>query len=288
MTLYNIDEENGYIPLGKINGVDFEKIPEGDVATPDERPEYGNSWKSLYVDPRTLWAYTGPAWLMSLAYLDPGNLESDLQSGAYTNYSILWILFLSTVMGGVLQVLSLRLGVVTGFNLAQTCRREYSNVVSKILWVMTELAIIGSDVQEVVGSAIAFQILFGWPLYVGCLVTACDTFTFLGLHYFGMRKLEAFIVVLILTMTITFFVNMGAVAPPAGEIFHGWFVPEIPDYAVTQAVGTLGAVIMPHNIYLHSALVQSRKVDRNNKRKVAEANKYNTIDASTSLSLFLF
>ena len=95
MTLYNIDEENGYIPLGKINGVDFEKIPEGDVATPDERPEYGNSWKSLYVDPRTLWAYTGPAWLMSLAYLDPGNLESDLQSGAYTNYSILWILFLS-------------------------------------------------------------------------------------------------------------------------------------------------------------------------------------------------
>ena len=221
-------------------------------------------------------------WL-SLAYLDPGNLESDLQSGAYTSYSLLWVLFLSTVFGGVLQVLSLRLGVVTGKNLAQTCRSEYSPIVSKLLWIMTELAIIGSDVQEVVGSAIAFKILFGWPLYVGCLVTAFDTFTFLGLHYFGMRKLEAFIVVLILTMTVTFFINMGAVAPPASEIFQGWVVPDIPDYAITQAVGTLGAVIMPHNIYLHSALVQSRKVDRGNRRKVAEANKYNTIDASSSL-----
>ena len=220
---------------------------------------------------------------MSLAYLDPGNLESDLQSGAYTSYSLLWVLFLSTVFGGVLQVLSLRLGVVTGKNLAQTCRSEYSPIVSKLLWIMTELAIIGSDVQEVVGSAIAFKILFGWPLYVGCLVTAFDTFTFLGLHYFGMRKLEAFIVVLILTMTVTFSSTWALLHLPHRRFFQGWFVPDIPDYAITQAVGTLGAVIMPHNIYLHSALVQSRKVDRGNRRKVAEANKYNTIDASSSL-----
>ena len=130
------------------------------------------SWK-------VLWAYTGPGFLMSIAYLDPGNLEADLQSGAYSGYQLLWMLLASTLSGLLLQILAARLGVVTGKNLAEVCRSEYSRPVSFVLWIMTEIAIIGSDIQEVVGSAIAFHILFGWPLAVGCIVTGLDAFTFL-------------------------------------------------------------------------------------------------------------
>ena len=125
---------------------------------------------------------------MSLAYLDPGNLEADLQQGAYTGYKILWVLFWCTALGLFLQILAARLGVTTGKDLASMCvdkKHGYSKPVAMALWVCTELAIVGSDIQEVVGSAIAFRILFGFPLYVGCLITALDTFTFLGLHAFG-------------------------------------------------------------------------------------------------------
>jgi natural resistance-associated macrophage protein len=134
------------------------------VEVPEERE---GSW----IDFRVLWAYTGPGWLMSMAYLDPGNLESDLQAGAYAGYQLLWVLFWSTVMGLVLQILAARLGVVTGRNLAQMCREQYPRWMSVTLWILTELAIIGSDIQEVIGSAIAFRILAGIPLWAGCLIT---------------------------------------------------------------------------------------------------------------------
>merc|ERR1719191_256941 len=133
---------------------------------------------------KTFMSYAGPGWLMSLAYLDPGNLESDLQNGAYTGYSLIWVLFLCTVAGLILQVLAARLAAVTSLNLAQACRKYYGRRTSLILWVMTELAIIGSDIQEVVGSAIALNLLFGWPLIVGTIVTGLDTFTFLLIHYY--------------------------------------------------------------------------------------------------------
>eukprot|EP01084_Bolivina_argentea_P210037 357637_1 len=123
---------------------------------------------------RRLWAYTGPGWLMSIAYLDPGNLESDLQAGAVAGYQLIWVLWWSTVLGWLIQTLSARLGVVTGRHLAQICRYEYNKPVALALWIMTELAIIGSDIQEVVGSAVAFRVLFGWPLWIGCLLTAVD------------------------------------------------------------------------------------------------------------------
>ena len=141
-------------------------------------------------DFKLLWAYTGPGWLMSIAYLDPGNLEADLQSGAYAGNQLLWMLFWATVSGFLLQVLALRLGAVTGKHLAQVCREEYSRPTSLVLWLMTEMAIIGSDIQEVVGSAIAFKLLFGWKIWVGCIVTGLDTFTFLLLHVLGTRALE--------------------------------------------------------------------------------------------------
>lgn len=253
------------------------------VECPDEQ---AGSW----IDWRTLWSYMGPGWLMSLAYLDPGNLEADLQQGAYTGYKILWVLFWCTCMGLFLQVLAARLGVVTGKHLAQMCvdpKHGYSRPVAMALWVCTELAIIGSDVQEVVGSAIAFKILFGFPLWVGALITACDTFTFLGLHAFGVRKLEAFIAVLIGTMCGCFWVTFVLSKPNVGKIFEGIVVPSAEPYMANQAVGTIGAVIMPHNIFLHSALVLSRQLDRKKTRKVAESAKYNAIESSLSL-LFSF
>jgi len=233
---------------------------------------------------KTFLKYMGPGWLMSLAYLDPGNLESDLQSGAYTGYSLVWVLFTCTMAGLLLQILAARLGVVTGYNLAQTCRMHYSRCTSLTIWIMTEVAIIGADVQEVVGSAIAFNILFGWPLWVGSVITGFDTFTFLLIHYCGKRFLEVFIFTLILLMMTCFFVNFAIMPPPASEIFGG-MVPSCPSYAVLQLVGTVGAVIMPHNVYLHSALVQSRGVDRSNELHVRQANKYMALDSAVALIL---
>merc|ERR1719191_1673157 len=231
---------------------------------------------------KTFMAYAGPGWLMSLAYLDPGNLESDLQNGAYTGYSLIWVLFLCTIAGLILQVLAARLAAVTGLNLAQACRKHYSKTTSRILWVMTEMAIIGSDIQEVVGSAIALKILFGWPLVVGSIVTGVDTFTFLLIHYFGKRLLEFLIFTLIMMMMVCFFLNFFIAPSPAPEFFGG-FVPSCPYYAIGQLVGTVGAVIMPHNIYLYGGLVQSRGLDRTSEVHLHQGNKYNFVDATVAL-----
>ncbi|KAF4673488.1 hypothetical protein FOL46_007097 [Perkinsus olseni] len=234
---------------------------------------------------RTFLKYTGPGWLMSLAYLDPGNLEADLQSGAFTGYQMLWVLLLAHIVGLILQVLSCRLAAVTGEHLAEHCRARYARWTARALWVMTEIAIIGSDIQEVLGTAIAFRVLFNIPLWAGTIITAVDTLTFLALHLFhGIRVLEAFIFVLILTMMLCFFIDMGISAPPAVDIFKG-FVPMIASYAVMQMVGLIGAVIMPHNLYLHSALTRSRRIDRREERNIKQANKYFLIDSSLSLSV---
>lgn len=233
---------------------------------------------------KTFLAYAGPGWLMSLAYLDPGNLESDLQNGAYTGYSLIWVLFLCTLAGLILQVLAARLAAVTNLNLAQACRKYLSRRTSLIIWVMTELAIIGSDIQEVVGTAIALKELFGWSLLVGSIVTGLDTFTFLLIHYFGKRLLEGFIFILILLMMTCFFLNF-AIAPSPPEDLIGGFVPTCPSYAVSQLVGTVGAVIMPHNIYLYGALVQSRGLNRRSEIHVHQGNKYNFADAALALGI---
>ncbi|EPY75149.1 natural resistance-associated macrophage protein 2 [Camelus ferus] len=193
---------------------------------------------------RKLWAFTGPGFLMSIAYLDPGNIESDLQSGAVAGFKLLWILLLATIVGLLLQRLAARLGVVTGLHLAEVCHRQYPKVPRIILWLMVELAIIGSDMQEVIGSAIAINLLSVGriPLWGGVLITIADTFVFLFLDKYGCRT------------------------------------PQI-----EQAVGIVGAVIMPHNMYLHSALVKSRQVNRANKQEVREANKYFFIESCIAL-----
>lgn len=161
-------------------------------------------------------ATPGPGWLMSIAYLDPGNIESDLQAGVIGGYSLIWVLFWATVVGFVLQVMAARLGVAAGRDLGQICREEYPRPATYGLWAMTEIAIIGSDIQEVVGSAIALNILFDLPLWAGVLITGFDTFTFLFLERFGVRKLEAFFAALILTMAVSFFAVF-AIAAPAGD-----------------------------------------------------------------------
>nr|XP_057911841.1 natural resistance-associated macrophage protein 2 isoform X1 [Doryrhamphus excisus]XP_057911842.1 natural resistance-associated macrophage protein 2 isoform X1 [Doryrhamphus excisus]XP_057911843.1 natural resistance-associated macrophage protein 2 isoform X1 [Doryrhamphus excisus]XP_057911845.1 natural resistance-associated macrophage protein 2 isoform X1 [Doryrhamphus excisus]XP_057911846.1 natural resistance-associated macrophage protein 2 isoform X1 [Doryrhamphus excisus]XP_057911847.1 len=237
---------------------------------------------------RKLWAFTGPGFLMSIAYLDPGNIESDLQSGAKAGFKLLWVLLGATVIGLLLQRLAARLGVVTGMHLAEVCNRQYPTVPRIILWLMVELAIIGSDMQEVIGCAIALNLLSVGriPLWAGVLITITDTFVFLFLDKYGLRKLEAFFGFLITVMAISFGYEYVLVKPDQGEVLKGMFVPYCAGCGpvqLEQAVGIVGAVIMPHNIYLHSALVKSREVDRRNQKEVKEANKYFFIESSIAL-----
>ncbi|XP_068068677.1 natural resistance-associated macrophage protein 2 isoform X2 [Anomalospiza imberbis] len=237
---------------------------------------------------RKLWAFTGPGFLMSIAYLDPGNIESDLQSGAVAGFKLLWVLLLATIIGLLLQRLAARLGVVTGLHLAEVCNRQYQKFPRIILWLMVELAIIGSDMQEVIGSAIAINLLSMGkiPLWGGVLITIADTFVFLFLDKYGLRKLEAFFGLLITIMALTFGYEYITVKPSQEKLLQGLFIPYCQDCGtpqLEQAVGIVGAVIMPHNMYLHSALVKSRQVNRADKREVREANKYFFIESCIAL-----
>ncbi|XP_035238487.1 natural resistance-associated macrophage protein 2-like isoform X1 [Anguilla anguilla] len=261
----------------------FSTYFEEKVPIPEESSGTGFSF-------RKLWAFTGPGFLMSIAYLDPGNIESDLQSGAKAEFKLLWVLLVSTVIGLLLQRLAARLGVVTAMHLAEMCNRQYRAVPRIILWLMVELAIIGSDMQEVIGCAIAFSLLSAGriPLWGGVLITIIDTFVFLFLDKYGLRKLEAFFGFLITIMAITFGYEYVTVRPDQGKLLTGMFVPYCQGCGpvqLQQAVGVVGAVIMPHNIYLHSALVKSREIDRSCKEKVKEANKYFFIESAIALFL---
>ncbi|XP_044850960.1 natural resistance-associated macrophage protein 2 isoform X1 [Mauremys mutica] len=254
----------------------------------DEKIPIPEDEKHPWFSFRKLWAFTGPGFLMSIAYLDPGNIESDLQSGAVAGFKLLWVLLLATIIGLLLQRLAARLGVVTGLHLAEMCNRQYQKVPRIILWLMIELAIIGSDMQEVIGSAIAINLLSVGkvPLWGGVLITIADTFMFLFLDKYGLRKLEAFFGFLITIMALTFGYEYVTVKPDQGKLLKGMFMPYCDNCGtpqLEQAVGIVGAVIMPHNMYLHSALVKSRQVNRADKREVQEANKYFFIESCIAL-----
>jgi len=263
------------------------ELDEGVIDVEFDEVEDVDAWRPKFSFSR-MWMYTGPGWLMSIAYLDPGNLESDLQAGAVAGYELIWVLWWSTVLGFAIQTLAARLGVVTGRHLAQLCRYEYSRPVALLLWLATECAIIGSDIQEVVGSAVAFQVLFGWPLWIGCVLTVFDAFTFLLLSKLGMRVLEAFFCSLIGVMAITFAIEFGIGKPSLLGIAEGWGLPLCSEGNVEQAVGIVGAVIMPHNLFLHSALVQTRNLQRTNKAAVREGNYYFTIESGMTLFVSFF
>ena len=229
---------------------------------------------------------------MSIAYLDPGNIESDLQSGSIARYRLLWLLTLSTMFGLFVQILAARIGTVTGLHMAELCYRKFHVVPRILLWLMSEIAIIGSDMQEVIGTAISIYLLSQGkvPLYAGVLITIVDTFTFLFLDKYGLRKLEAFFGSLIVIMTVTFGYEFFRVGPEIGDIGLGLVFPWCKDCrstALRQGVGIIGAIIMPHNLYLHSALVKSRAVDRSKKEEVKEANKYVAIESAVALFVSL-
>ncbi|KAF4321341.1 hypothetical protein BBO99_00005048 [Phytophthora kernoviae] len=261
----------------------YSRLPEidGDIHIAPQRPPF--SWGKF-------WYFMGPGWLMSMAYLDPGNLEADLQSGAYSRYELLYVTFWSTVLGGLYQVLAARLGSCTGHHLAEICRAAYPRVVTYAVWIMMELVIIGCDIQEVLGTAIALQILFGLPLWIGCLITAADTLTFLAIDRRGNNKssryLETLFMGLIGIMCACFFVDFTVSKPSGIEITKGIVEPRIDSQNVMQAVGMLGSIIMPHNVYLHSALVQSHIVrSRRAVGPVKEANFYIGLEAVLALSV---
>nr|XP_043636442.1 metal transporter Nramp2-like [Erigeron canadensis] len=234
---------------------------------------------------KTLWLFTGPGFLMSIAFLDPGNLEGDLQAGAIAGYSLLWLLMWATGMGLLIQLLSARIGVATGKHLSELCREEYPKWAGLVLWVMAEIALIGADIQEVIGSAIALQILSNGvlPIWVGVVITASDCFMFLLLENYGVRNLEAVFAVLISTMGLSFAWMFADAQPSGKELLIGLLVPKLSSRTIRQAVGVVGCVIMPHNVFLHSALVQSRKVDPTKKGRVQEAINYYTIESSAAL-----
>uniref|UniRef100_A0A8C0FEX0 Natural resistance-associated macrophage protein 1 n=1 Tax=Bubo bubo TaxID=30461 RepID=A0A8C0FEX0_BUBBB len=228
---------------------------------------------------RKLWAFTGPGFLMSIAYLDPGNVESDLQCGAVAGFKLLWVLLWATILGLLCQRLAIRLGVVTGKDLGEICYLYYPKLPRVLLWLMIEIAIIGSDMQEVIGTAIAFSLLSAGriPLWGGVLITIVDTLFFLFLDKYGLRKLEAFFGFLITIMALTFGYEYVVVRPRQVEVLKGIFLPYCPGCGreeLLQAVGIVGAIIMPHNIFLHSSLVKTRAIDRSKKEAVQEANMY--------------
>ncbi|WP_074310304.1 Nramp family divalent metal transporter [Singulisphaera sp. GP187] len=235
---------------------------------------------------KRLFAFMGPAYLVSVGYMDPGNWATDLEGGARFGYALIWVLLMSNLMAVLLQTLSARLGVVTGHDLAQACRAEYSRRVNFVLWILAEVAIAATDLAEVLGTIIALKLLFGMPLLWGCAITAFDTFLLLWLQRFGMRKMEAIILVLVATIGACFLIQIFMAQPDAGAIVGG-LRPNLPPGALFVAIGILGATVMPHNLYLHSALVQSRQIGSSTASK-ADACRFNLIDSAIALNAAFF
>ena len=232
---------------------------------------------------RRLFAFSGPAFLVSVGYMDPGNWATDIAAGSKFGYALLWVLLMSNVMAILLQSLSARLGIVTGMDLAQACRAMFSRPVSWALWVVCEIAIAACDLAEVLGSAIGLQLLFGLPLLAGVILTAFDTLLILFLHSRGVRMMEAFIVALILTVGACLAVEIVLSKPQWGSMATG-LVPSLPgEGALYLAIGILGATVMPHNLYLHSALVQSRRITHT-PAGIRSGVKYNFIDSVVALN----
>lgn len=237
---------------------------------------------------RKLWAFLGPAYLVSVGYMDPGNWATDIAGGSQFGYTLIWVLLMSNLMALLLQSLSARLGIVRQLDLAQASRDEYRPVVNYALWLMAEVAIAACDLAEVLGMAIGLQLLFDLPLVWGVSLTVLDTLIILVLQSYGMRKMEAFIVALVVVIGGAFLVEMILAKPDMGELVTG-FVPSLPnDTALYIAIGIIGATVMPHNLYLHSSLVQTRRIDSSTEKGIWSALKYNLIDSAVALNAAFF
>lgn len=239
---------------------------------------------------RRLLAFSGPGYMVSVGYMDPGNWATDLAGGSQFGYTLLSVIVISNLMAILLQALAARLGIASGRDLAQACRDAYPKPVGYALWVACELAIIACDLAEVIGTAIALKLLFGIPLVIGALITALDAFLLLMLMNRGFRFLEAFIVALLVVIATCFMIQIVLAAPPVAAVLGG-FIPSteiITNPAMLYiAIGIIGATVMPHNLYLHSSIVQTRNFARTDEGK-RNAIKWATTDSTIALMLALF
>ncbi len=229
-------------------------------------------------------SFAGPAYLVSVGYMDPGNWATDLQGGAKFGYSLIWVLLMSNLMALLLQTLSTRLGIVRKRDLAQANREVYPPLVNFCLYILAELAIAACDLAEVLGMAIGIYLLTGLPILYGVLLTVLDTFILLVLQRYGIRKIEAFIIALIATISTSFLIELILAKPHLGEVVKGFIPTKMNSEALYIAVGIIGATVMPHNLYLHSALVQTRKIKMDHDG-IKQALKYNFIDSTVALNL---
>ncbi len=238
----------------------------------------------------TLWkrilAFFGPAYLVSVGYMDPGNWATDIAGGSQYGYSLIWVLVMSNIMAIILQSLSARLGIVYKKDLAQINREIYPSFINIPLYILAEIAIAACDLAEIIGMAIGLKLLFGLPMVYGVLITAFDTFLLLYLQKFGIRRMEAFIISLIAIIFLSFSIELFLVKPSFTEIMGGLQPVLADENALYIAIGIIGATVMPHNLYLHSSLVQTRKIDNDDASK-RKAIKWNFIDSTIALNLAL-
>ncbi len=265
------------------------------MTTPENRPSLPEVHRSIKIPEgggfwRKMLAYAGPGYLVSVGYMDPGNWATDIAGGSKFGYTLLSVILLSNLMAILLQSLCVRLGVATGRDLAQACRDYFSPRINFCLWVLCEIAIAACDLAELLGSAIALQLLFGIPLLWGVCITAIDILVLLFLQNKGFRYVEALVITLVATVGICFTAEIIFAQPDAGGILLG-YVPKIEILQNPEmlyiAIGILGATVMPHNLYLHSSIVQTRDFQPTSEKKW-EAIKFGTIDSTVALSLALF
>src|SRR5215217_5126534 len=247
--------------------------------------------QSVDTSKRTGWkrilAFIGPAYLVSVGYMDPGNWATDIAGGSKFGYQLIWILLMSNLIALLLQSLSARLGIVRGLDLAQASRNAYPKWVNFPLFILAQTAIIACDLAEIIGMAIGLNLLFGLPLNWGVCITIFDTVLLLFLLNKGMRKMEAFIVSMVFIVGVSFLIEMFIVEPSLKEIAKGFEPSILTGEALYIAIGIIGATVMPHNLYLHSSLVQTRKFERDHKG-IKEAIKFNFIDTAVALNLAFF
>ena len=254
----------------------------GEVYRTIQIPEGAGFWRKLF-------AFSGPGYLVAVGYMDPGNWATDIAGGSAFGYTLLSVILISNLMAVLLQSLTARLGIVTGLDLAQACRRHYPRSVNFILWLLCEIAICACDLAEIIGTAIALNLLFGVPLVIGVGLTALDTLLVLFMQSRGFRYLEAFIIALMLVIAGCFAVELILSRPEIGPLLTGYIPnPEIirNPAMLYIAIGILGATVMPHNLYLHSSIVQTRAFAEHSAGK-REAIKFATIDSTVALTFAL-
>ena len=263
----------------------------------DAAPSLPEAYRSISTDKsswiKRFFAFSGPAYLVSVGYMDPGNWGTDLAGGAKYGYALLWVILASNLMAILLQILCARLGLVTGKDLAQSCRDYYKKPAAIVLWILCEIAIIACDLAEVIGSAVALNLLFHIPLMWGVLITGFDVLLLLGMMHFGFRKIEAIVVTLVVTIGLCFAAEIFFAKPVWGDVAAGLIpsLPKNPAYPSNDsfiiALGILGATVMPHNLYLHTSLVQTRNTDKSIPG-VKQAIKFNTLDTIVALGAAFF